>query len=116
LASGSIVARIADLSKGWLDGIYRDGLRQGIPRQLGIKVPYGITPGPCVTAGEVWRIKVLNMANHAPGSIAEIDFAGLVKRRYTPSPDCWADQILYFLMLDRFSNGNEKGGHRCTSS
>lgn len=27
-------------------------------------------------------------------SIAEIDFAKLTKRRYTPSPDCWADKIL----------------------
>jgi glycosidase len=45
-------------------------------------------------------------------SIAEIDFANLTRRRYTPSPDCWADQILYFLMLDRFSDGNEKGGYR----
>ena len=48
----------------------------------------------------------------APRSIADIDFARLIQRHYTPSPDCWADQILYFLMLDRFSDGNEKGGHR----
>jgi glycosidase len=51
------------------------------------------------------------MPTNAPKSIAEIDFASLLKRRYTPSPDCWADQILYFLMLDRFSDGNEKGGY-----
>jgi hypothetical protein len=52
------------------------------------------------------------MLTNAPKSIAEIDFAELIKRQYTPSPDCWADQILYFLMLDRFSDGNEKGGYR----
>jgi glycosidase len=51
---------------------------------------------------------------NAPKSIAEIDFAELIKRPYTPSPDCWADQVLYFLMLDRFSDGNEKGGYRDT--
>ena len=45
-------------------------------------------------------------------SLAEIDFATLTGRQYTPSPDCWADQILYFLMLDRFSDGNESGGYR----
>lgn len=45
-------------------------------------------------------------------SLAEIDFATVTNRQYTPSPDCWADQILYFLMLDRFSDGNEKGGYR----
>ena len=49
---------------------------------------------------------------NAPKSLAEIDFADLIKRQYTPSPNCWADQILYFLMLDRFSDGNEKGGYR----
>jgi glycosidase len=52
------------------------------------------------------------MSSTASRSIAEIDFAGLTKREYTPSPDCWADQVLYFLMLDRFSNGNERGGYR----
>jgi glycosidase len=49
---------------------------------------------------------------NAPKSIAEIDFASLIQRQYMPSPDCWADQILYFLMLDRFSDGNERGGYR----
>src|SRR5262245_51016709 len=54
-----------------------------------------------------------NMASAAgPESLADMDLADLVKRKYTPSPDCWADQILYFLMLDRFSDGKEKGGYR----
>jgi glycosidase len=52
------------------------------------------------------------MPTNAPKSIAEIDFASLIKREYTPSPDCWTDQVLYFLILDRFSDGNEKGGYR----
>src|SRR5262249_45745887 len=52
------------------------------------------------------------MSVTAPKSIAEVDFASLTKRQYTPSPDCWADQVLYFLMLDRFSDGNERGGYR----
>jgi hypothetical protein len=49
---------------------------------------------------------------HGPKSIAEIDFAELAKRKYTPLPGCWSDQVLYFLMLDRFSYGNERGGHK----
>jgi len=49
---------------------------------------------------------------NGPKSTAEIDFAKLTKRKYTPSPDCWSDQVLYFLMLDRFSDGNEKGGYK----
>ena len=49
-----------------------------------------------------------------PKSIADIDFEKLTKRKYTPSPESWSDQILYFLMLDRFSDGREKGGYRDT--
>src|SRR5262245_10274714 len=52
------------------------------------------------------------MSATGPQSIAEIDFASLTKRQYTPSPAYWSDQVLYFLMLDRFSNGNERGGYR----
>jgi glycosidase len=55
---------------------------------------------------------VIGMSVTAPRSIAEVDFASLTQRRYTPSPDCWADQVLYFLMVDRFSDGNERGGYR----
>ncbi|MDH5527082.1 MAG: alpha-amylase family glycosyl hydrolase [Nitrospirota bacterium] len=41
-------------------------------------------------------------------SIAEIDLAKLTAGRdYTPSPTAWEDEVLYFLMLDRFSDGKE---------
>jgi glycosidase len=39
--------------------------------------------------------------------IADLDLAGLTGRAFHPSPDAWEDQVLYFLMLDRFSNGQE---------
>ncbi|MBA1446889.1 MAG: alpha-amylase family glycosyl hydrolase [Chromatiales bacterium] len=43
-------------------------------------------------------------------SLAEIDFAGLTnKRNYYPSPAAWEDELLYFLFIDRFSDGNEFG-------
>jgi glycosidase len=44
-------------------------------------------------------------------SVREIDFERLQRKRgtYHPSPASWEDQVLYFLMLDRFSDGNEKG-------
>ncbi|HLL47442.1 MAG TPA: alpha-amylase family glycosyl hydrolase, partial [Longimicrobiaceae bacterium] len=45
----------------------------------------------------------------AEKTLAEIDFAALTARRFTPSPAAWEDQALYFLMLDRFSDGNEQG-------
>ena len=44
-------------------------------------------------------------------SLLDIDFASLTRGPFTPSPAAWEDQVLYFLMLDRFSDGNEKGGH-----
>jgi glycosidase len=42
-------------------------------------------------------------------SLAELDWGALVQRRYNPSPAAWEDQVLYFLMLDRFSDGREDG-------
>lgn len=44
-------------------------------------------------------------------SLLEIDFASLSQGPFTPSPAAWEDQVLYFLMLDRFSDGNERGGY-----
>jgi glycosidase len=39
--------------------------------------------------------------------LADIDFRQLTQRAYHPSPVAWEDQVLYFLMLDRFSDGRE---------
>jgi glycosidase len=44
-------------------------------------------------------------------SLLDIDFAALTRGSFTPSPAAWEDQVLYFLMLDRFSDGNENGGY-----
>jgi glycosidase len=42
--------------------------------------------------------------------IADIDFAALTSgRTFFPSPPAWEDEVLYFLMLDRFSDGRENG-------
>jgi len=41
-------------------------------------------------------------------SLQELDLPALTRRAYTPSPAAWEDQVLYFLMLDRFSDGNER--------
>src|SRR5262245_1903330 len=45
-------------------------------------------------------------------SLLELDFARLTQRSFTPSPEAWEDQVLYFVLLDRFSDGNEKDGYR----
>ena len=42
-------------------------------------------------------------------SVRDLDFAALRQRAFHPSPAAWEDQVLYFLLLDRFSNGTEKG-------
>jgi glycosidase len=39
--------------------------------------------------------------------LSDIDFAALIARPFFPSPTHWEDEVLYFLMLDRFSDGNE---------
>src|SRR5262245_10588475 len=44
-------------------------------------------------------------------SLQELDFASLTRRTFTPSPAAWEDLVLYFLLLDRFSDGNEQGGY-----
>lgn len=40
-------------------------------------------------------------------SITQIDLKALTDRPFYPSPFAWEDQVLYFLMLDRFSDGKE---------
>ena len=42
--------------------------------------------------------------------IADIDITGIVSQTdYTPSPTAWEDQVFYFLLVDRFSDGKEIG-------
>ena len=43
-------------------------------------------------------------------SLREIDLTGLTaSRSFFPSPQHWEDEVIYFLMADRFSDGHEKG-------
>jgi hypothetical protein len=51
------------------------------------------------------------MSEKIEKSLLEIDFAALTSRKYTPSPAAWEDQVVYFLLVDRFSDGNERGGY-----
>jgi hypothetical protein len=48
-------------------------------------------------------------------SLLELDFASLTRRTFTPSPAAWEDQVLYFLLLDRFSDGKERDSYRDNS-
>ena len=51
------------------------------------------------------------MSRHVEKSLLEIDFASLTRGPFTPSPAASEDQVLYYLMLVRFSDGNERGGY-----
>jgi hypothetical protein len=39
--------------------------------------------------------------------VSELDLDALRGREFFPSPAAWEDQVLYLLMLDRFSSGEE---------
>ena len=41
--------------------------------------------------------------------LSDIDFDALLSKDFFPSPSAWEDEVLYFMMLDRFSDGNETG-------
>jgi hypothetical protein len=43
-------------------------------------------------------------------SLAELQLADLIRgKTFTKSPVSWEDEVLYFLLVDRFSDGKEKG-------
>jgi hypothetical protein len=43
-------------------------------------------------------------------SLAELQLNELIRNKeFTPSPTAWEEEVLYFLLVDRFSDGNEKG-------
>ncbi len=45
----------------------------------------------------------------AEKQLTDLNLQQLCERRFFPSPAAWEDEALYFLMLDRFSDGNELG-------
>src|SRR3979411_1047777 len=60
----------------------------------------------------LWRRGVLLSGDSAMPiqSLADLQLDALIAaRKFTPSPTAWEDEVLYFLLVDRFSDGNEKG-------
>ncbi len=48
---------------------------------------------------------------HIERSLKDIDWSTIsAGRDYFPSPAAWEDEVLYFLFVDRFSDGREHGG------
>lgn len=44
-------------------------------------------------------------------SLKDINWSSLIQgRTFYPSPTAWEDEVLYFLLVDRFSDGKEYGG------
>jgi glycosidase len=56
------------------------------------------------------------MAETIEKSLLELNFASLTRRAFTPSPAAWEDHVLYFLLVDRFSDGRERDGYRDNES
>ena len=56
------------------------------------------------------------MAKEIEKSLLDLDFAELTRRKFTPSPAAWEDQVLYFLLMDRFSDGNERAATVTTTA
>jgi glycosidase len=54
----------------------------------------------------------LNNSSSKQKSLNDLNIEKIVKDhgKYYPSPVTWEDEVLYFLMLDRFSDGSEYGG------
>ena len=44
-----------------------------------------------------------------PTSVSDLDFAALTAGPKTPSPPAWEDEVVYFLLVDRFSDNQEDG-------
>jgi glycosidase len=44
-----------------------------------------------------------------PLRLGDLNGAGALQGPFHPSPSSWADQVLYFLLVDRFSDGREDG-------
>jgi glycosidase len=42
-------------------------------------------------------------------TLDDVDWAALANRPHHPSPAAWEDQVFYFLLVDRFSDGREDG-------
>jgi glycosidase len=52
-----------------------------------------------------------NPAHQVEKSLKQINLSALTdKQRYYPSPITWEDEVLYFLLVDRFSDGREHNG------
>lgn len=45
---------------------------------------------------------------HSFQAASDIDWSVLLQRQFTSSPEEWEDQTLYFVMIDRFSDGKER--------
>jgi glycosidase len=41
--------------------------------------------------------------------VTDLKLGELTRRQFFPSPSAWEDQVLYFLLVDRFSDGRETG-------
>ncbi|UPT73742.1 MAG: alpha-amylase family glycosyl hydrolase [Elusimicrobiota bacterium] len=83
----------------------------------------GVLPAPSIeapkTASEIAALKLAWQAAHAlvepvpgaPETLAEAPISETPKREYTASPADWRDEILHFMLLDRFARSGKGRPH-----
>jgi hypothetical protein len=57
----------------------------------------------------VGQVEAVRTEDGMPLRLGDLDWAGALQGPFHPSPSSWADQVLYFLLVDRFSDGREDG-------
>lgn len=113
-----VLSRIESLATEAIRGAagkanHREGGAIAIRRRL--QPGRQVAPGSPVLQHIPWRIFPMpnneELHGTGPRSIREIDLASLAgNRSYYPSPASWQDEVLYFLFVDRYSDGREFGG------
>lgn len=70
-------------------------------------IEQGHTPAEIAALRAAWQTAhaLVEPVPDAPSTLAEAPIADKPAREYTPSPADWRDQILHFILLDRFARG-----------
>jgi alpha-amylase len=69
----------------------------------------GHTPSEIAALRKAWQTAhaLVEDVPGAPETLAEAPIAGKPTREYTPSPKDWRDEILHFMLLDRFARAGK---------
>ncbi len=73
----------------------------------------GLSPHDVQVLRNAWQAAhaLVEPVPGAPETLADAPIAALPKREYTPSPEDWRDELLHFMLLDRFARGGSVRTH-----